>query len=211
MKLESFRKGPIRIFGVWFALSLFDLARTAERRLLGQNPKKYGVVAGYLAAFAAISSSIYYLPNYSWLESATAYHSALLMRFFGMPAIVKVTEAGVQLNQFLVDRPCTGIQVVATFAGILIPLPRLKLVKKVFGLALVVVGVYMANLARIVIQLRVYNEGYFDWTAIHGQGGVALGIVSVTFLVLLLDFFVPEFGDFVFSVLERAHRRSKPS
>lgn len=198
-----FHKSPIRLIGVWNTLSLFDLARTAGKLLLGQDPRKYGVVAGYLAAFATIASAIYYLPNYAWLESATAYHSALVMRFFGMSAIVKVTQAGVQLNQFLVDKPCTGVQVVATFAGILIPLPRLKWVKKVLGLALVVVGVYLANIARIVIQLWVYYAGFFDWTVIHGPGGIALGIVSVTCLVLLLDFLVPEFGDFVFSLLKR--------
>lgn len=160
------------------------------------------MVAGYLVSFATVASAIYYLPNYAWLESATAYHSALIMRLFGIPAVVKITQAGVQLNEFLVDKPCTGIQVVATFAGILIPLPRLGWVKKALGLVVVAVAVYLANIARIVIQLWVFYARIFDWTVIHGPGGVALGIISVTFLVLLVDRFVPEFGDFVFSVLK---------
>ncbi len=183
-------------------MSLFDLLRHAEQLLRGKGPRTYGLIAGYSASFAVIASALYYLPNYAWLESATAYHSALVMRFFGLPAVVKVTQAGVQLNEFLVDKPCTGIQVIATFAGILIPLPRLRWFKKALGLVVVAVAVYLANIARITIQLWVYYEGLWNWTVIHGPGGVALGIISVTFLVVLLDRFVPEFGDLLFSTLK---------
>mgnify|MGYP001026403807 CR=1 FL=1 len=184
-------------------MNFLDLARQAQQLLLGQDPRKYRFAVGYLVAFATIASVIYYLPNYAWLEYWTAYHSELVMRMFGMRATTTVTPAGTLLNEFLIDRPCTGIQVVATFAGILLPLPKLTWFKKALGLILVVVGVYLANIARIAIQLWVYYAGLFDWTSIHGPGGVALGIISVTLLVILLDRFVPEFGDFIFSVLKR--------
>jgi len=184
-------------------VSLLTWAREAQHLLLAQDTRKYALVAEYLAAFAAIASAVYYIPNYAWLESATAYHSALVMRFFRIPAVVKVTQGGVLLNEFLVDKPCTGIQVVATFAGMLLPLPNLTWARKFMGIILVVFGVYPANIVRIVVQLWVYYAGLFDWTVIHGPGGLALGIISVTLLVLLLDHFVPEFGDFVFSILKR--------
>jgi len=165
--------------------------------------KRYGFVAKYVTAFAVIASAIYYVPNYSWLEAATAYHSALVLNFFGIPAVVQLTANSALLNEFVVDKPCTGIQVVATFAGILLPLPRLSLVRKALGLVLVTVGVYVANIVRIVVQLWVYYAHFFDWTAIHGPGGMALGVLSVALLVILLDRFVPEFGDFIFSTLKR--------
>lgn len=183
-------------------MSFITWARQAQQLLLGQDPRKFRFVAGYLAAFATIASTIYYVPNYAWLESATAYHSAQVLNFFGVPAAVKVASEGVLLNEFVIDKPCTGIQVVATFAGILLPLPRLAWSRKALGLALVTVGVYLANVVRIVVQLWVYYAGLFDWTVIHGPGGVALGIISVTLLVILLDRFVPEFGDFVFSIIK---------
>lgn len=184
-------------------LSPFDLTRQALQLLSSQGSRKYGPVVGYVAAFAAIASGIYYLPDYAWLEYWTAYHSELALRFIGMAAIVKVTPTGVLLNEFLVDKPCTGIQVVATFAGFLLPLPKLTWMKKFVGLVLVTIGVYLFNVGRIVVQLWVYYAGLWDWTTIHGPGGVALGIVSVAALVILLDRVVPEFGDFVFSVLKR--------
>ncbi len=171
--------------------------------MLEQDPRKYGLVARYIGAFAAISSALYYLPNYAWLEYATAYHSALVMQFLGIPARVQVTSAGVLLNDFVVDKPCTGIQIVATFAGMLVPLPKLTWPKKALGLVLVAAGVYLANIVRIVVQLSIYYARLWNWTVIHGPGGVVLGIISVTLLVALLDHFVPEFGDFVFSVLKR--------
>jgi exosortase/archaeosortase family protein len=164
------------------------------------------LIGAYLAAFAAIASALYYIPNYSWLEYATAYHSEQLLRIVGIHATITVTSAGTMLNEFLVDKPCTGIQVVATFAGILIPLPKLSWIRKAMGLVLVTVGVYVANLARIVVQIWVYYAGLFDWTTVHGPGGVALGVISVAALIVLLDRFVPEFGDFVFSLLTRGKR-----
>ena len=184
-------------------MNFLGKAHQLEHLFFSQDLRKYGLVAGYLAAFAAIASAIYYLPDYYWLEYATAYNSEVVLKFLGIPAVVTFTPTGILLNEFVVDKPCTGIQVVATFAGILLPLPKLSWSRKVLGLLLVTAGVYLANIVRIVIQLWVYYTGFFDWTAIHGPGGVALGIVSVTLLVVLLDHFVPEFGDFVFSILKR--------
>ncbi len=176
--------------------------RELQRLVQNHNPRSFASICRYFVAFAAIASFIYYLPNYSWLEYATAVGSGLLLKFFGIHTVVTITSSGILLNEFLVDRPCTGIQVVATFAGLLIPLPRLAWTRKVVGLILVTAGVYLANIVRILVQIWIYYDGLFDWTTIHGPGGVALGIISVTFLVILLDHFVPEFGDFVISALE---------
>lgn len=176
--------------------------RLRDLRDLGLGQSSYALAAGYLIAFAVISSAIYYVPDYSWLEYATAFSSEWVLRIIGISAAVTRTPTGFWLNEFLVDKPCTGIQVIATLAGVLIPLPRLAWSRKILGLVLVAIGVYLANIIRIVIQLWVYYAGLFDWTAIHGPGGIILGIVSVASLVILLDRFVPEFGDFLFSMLK---------
>ncbi len=183
-------------------MSLLGWVRQAQELLLAQDQSKYYLAAGYLAALAAIASAIYYVPNYGWLEYATAYNSAQVMNFFGIPAVVRVNSNIVLLNEFVVDKPCTGIQVVATFMGILLPLPRLAWYRKAIGIVIVTLGVYVANIVRIVVQIWAYYAGFFNWTVIHGPGGVALGVITVTLLVILLDRFVPEFGDFVFSILK---------
>lgn len=193
----------VQLIGVLPLTSLFELACQGKGFIFEQDLRKYGLAVAYVGAFAVISSAIYYIPNYAWLEYVTAYHSALVMQFLGIPARVEVTSAGVLLNEFVVEKPCTGIQVVATFTGVLLPLPKLTWPKKVLGLILVAGGVYFANIARIVIQLSIYYSGFWNWTLIHGPGGEVLGITSVTLLVVLLDRFVPEFGELVFSVLKR--------
>jgi len=169
---------------------------------LGQRTRSFALATGYVVALAAIASVIYYVPDYAWLEYATASNSQWVLETIGIPAVVTRTPDGFWLNEFLVDKPCTGIQVIATFAGILIPLPGLSWYRKLLGLVMVAVGVYVANIVRIVIQLWVYYASLFDWTAIHGPGGIVLGVISVAFLVILLDRLVPEFGDFLFSLLK---------
>jgi exosortase/archaeosortase family protein len=184
-------------------MSFLGWVRQAQQLFLSQDERKYYLAAGYLATLATIASIIYYLPNYGWLEYATAYNSAQVMNFIGIPAVVKVNSNIILLNEFVVDKPCTGIQLVATFMGILLPLPKLAWFRKMIGIVIVTLGVYIANIFRIVVQMWVYYGGFFNWTVIHGPGGVALGIISVTLLVILLDRFVPEFGDFVFSIFKR--------
>jgi exosortase/archaeosortase family protein len=184
-------------------MSFLGWIRQAQQLRLALDQRKYYFAARYLAALATIASVIYFVPNYGWLEYATAYNSAQVMNLIGIPAIVSVNSNIVLLNEFVIEKPCTGIQVVATFVGMLLPLPRLAWHRKVIGVVVVSFGVYVANIVRIVVQIWVYYAGFFNWTLIHGPGGEVLGIISVTLLVILLDCFVPEFGDFVFSIFRR--------
>ncbi len=157
---------------------------------------KFAVLAPLIAA------SLYYLPNYNFLERLTAYHSALLLRLLGMEGTYGVVNGLPYVNEFQIVTECTGIQVVAVFAGILLPLPLIGWRRKLLVIGLVALSVYAANLVRIALEIWFLYRGILPWEMAHGPVGVLLGIVSVMFLVLLADRFIPQIGDFVFNAEE---------
>lgn len=69
----------------------------------------------YVAAVAIIILAIYYLPNYFFLERATADHTAFLLNFFGMKIQTKIIGENVYLANIKIVKDCTGVQVIAVF------------------------------------------------------------------------------------------------
>ena len=104
----------------------------------------------YLSAFIVIMLSIYYLPDYYYLKLAAAYNSAFLLKLLNFSGDVYTIGNRVFLNEVEIVRQCTGIQVIAVFAGIILPLPKVKWKIKLQALVVVAIALYVANVIRIV-------------------------------------------------------------
>ena len=155
----------------------------------------------YIFAVVALSASFYYLPNYFILEKITANHSSALLNWLGIPAASRVIEGRAFVNEFEIERMCTGIQVTAIFAGILLPFPKIAWRRKVIAIASVAVLIYFANIGRIALEVWLLYAGILPWYLAHYPTGLILGIFSVAFLVIMLDHFIPEIGDYAFKAV----------
>jgi len=155
----------------------------------------------YLSVMAALSASFYYLPNYFILEKITADHSAVLLNWIGIPAVSRVMDGRAFVNEFEIERMCTGIQVTAIFAGILLPFPKIAWRRKAMAIASVTVLIYFANIGRIALEVWLLYAGILPWYLVHYPTGLILGIFSVAFLVIVLDHFIPEIGDYAFKAM----------
>jgi exosortase/archaeosortase family protein len=156
----------------------------------------------FLGMTSAIALVVYYIPNYWFLENLTARHSALVMNMIGMKATVWYQGSDVFVNQFNVQRMCTGVQVIAVFLGIMVALPRTALRKKILAFATISIGVYLANIGRIVLEIWLLYSGLLPWSLAHYPTGFILGVFSVAFLVVVADHFMPAIGDMALSALE---------
>jgi exosortase/archaeosortase family protein len=156
----------------------------------------------YLAVMAALSASFYYLPNYFILEKITADHSAVLLNWIGIPAVSHVMDGRAFVNEFEIERMCTGIQVTAIFAGILIPFPRIAWRRNAAAIASVGLLIYFANIGRIALEVWLLYAGILPWYLAHYPTGLILGIFSVAFLVIVLDHFIPEIGDYTIKAMD---------
>ena len=159
-------------------------------------------IAFYVFVMAVLSASLYYLPNYFILEKVTADHSAILLNWIGIPAASRAVGSRAYVNEFEIERMCTGIQVTAIFAGILIPFPKIGWRRKATAIASVAVLIYFANIGRIALEVWLLYNGILPWYLAHYPTGLILGIFSVAFLVIVLDHFIPEIGDYAIKATE---------
>jgi len=156
----------------------------------------------FLGITSAIALALYYIPNYWFLENLTAQHSAMVMNMVGMRATVWYQGNDVYVNQFDVQRMCTGVQVVTVFLGIIVALPRTALKKKILAFGIIAISVYLANIGRIVLEIWLLYSGTLPWSLAHYPTGLILGVVAVAFLVVVADHFMPAIGDMAFSALD---------
>lgn len=170
-----------------------------------QREQIYGVLR-FLGISAAIALVLYYVPNYFFYEKLTAEHSAALMELIGMKAIVWIENGKVFLNQFEIQRMCTGVQVTAVFLGMIVAIPKVALRKRIFAFTIVAVSVYFANIGRIAFEIWLLYVGVLPWSLAHYPTGLILGVFSVAFLIIVADHFIPEIGDLALSALDRFRR-----
>lgn len=158
----------------------------------------------YVMQALAISLSVYYLPSYSWLEFVTAVHSGILLQLLGMPATIWSMGNSIFLNEVEIIRACTGGQVIAAFMGLLLPFPGVAWWRKLRAILIVALGVYILNVVRIVFELGILYRGILPWSLAHYPTGLILGIISVAILLIGADRFIPEFGDIVATLFDKA-------
>ncbi len=176
-----------------------------DRLALSQREQIYAV-ARFATIASIIAVGLYYIPNYFFLERLTADHSAILVHLMGIKASVWVQGNRVFLNEFEVERMCTGVQVITVFLGILVALPKVTIKKRALAFAVVATSVYFANIGRIALEIWLLYSGTLPWSLAHYPTGFILGIFSVAFLVVVADHFIPEIGDLAYSAFDAFNR-----
>jgi exosortase/archaeosortase family protein len=160
------------------------------------SPKK---LISYIAASVTIILIIYYLPNYFFLEKATADHTAFLLNVLGMNVQTRVVSENVFLANIKIVKDCTGVQVIAVFFGMLIPIPKAPLKKKLLTLGIVSILLYAANVVRIALEFSLVYLNILPWFLAHYPLSLLLGIIGVLTMVFVANRLLPEFGGFLFN------------
>lgn len=170
-------------------------------RVLGSRNYHPRKIIPYAAAAAVIILALYYLPNYFFLEKATADHAALLLNSIGIRVETRIINENVYLSQIEIVKDCTGVQVIAVFFGLIVPIPSAPLWKKLLALVIVSTLLYVANVLRIALEFSLLYLNILPWSIAHYPLSLLLGIIGVLALVFVSDRLLPEFGDFLFSVV----------
>ena len=117
----------------------------------------------YATALFGLAWFIYYLPDYTILEAMIAEHSAGILNAIGIPAETTIAPSGAYVNNVQIVRECTGIQVVAVFVGLLLPLPKVAWQVKLKAVAILSFAVYIANVLRVALELWLLYSGMLPW------------------------------------------------
>jgi len=164
-------------------------------------------VSQYLALASVIAAVLYYLPDYYLYEKVVAENSAALMQLIGIKSTIWTHGNQVFLNQFEIQRMCTGVQVMAVFLGIIVAVPKVPLRKRILAFTVVAVSVHVANIGRIALEIWLVYNGILPWSLVHYPTGLILGIFSVALLIVAADYFIPQIGDLAFSLIDGPRTR----
>ncbi|MBS7658171.1 MAG: exosortase/archaeosortase family protein [Candidatus Bathyarchaeia archaeon] len=151
----------------------------------------------YILAFTIISSTIYFLFDYGFLKAAIAEHSTGILNALGINSNFLVLNNRAFINQIEIVKECTGIQVIAVFSGLIIPLPKVSFKNKIKAITLVFFAVYLANVLRIVIEIWLLYKGILPWSQAHGPLGTLLSIISIVIFFLMTEKFIPEINYYI--------------
>ena len=154
----------------------------------------------YISLAVTIILLVYYFPNYYFLESAIASHSSMILSSLGFQAPARFVDGLAFVGNYSVVRDCTGIQVMAVFLGLILPLPKVGWAKKVLALSLLAGMLYGANLFRVVLEYYLVDAKILPWSLAHYPLSLVLGIIGVFLLVMVNNKIIPEFGEYVFSL-----------
>jgi exosortase/archaeosortase family protein len=169
----------------------------AENRLqLVMNAGRFLTVASTIAIL------LYYLPNYYLYEKIIAENSAVLVQLIGIKSTVWTQGNQVFLNEFEIQRMCTGVQVMAVFLGMIVAVPKVSWKKRILAFSIVAVSVHLANIGRIAFEIWLVYNGILPWSLVHYPTGLILGIFSVAILIIAADYFIPQIGDLAFSLID---------
>lgn len=154
----------------------------------------------YLIIAITITLLVYFLPQPFFLAIPTAVVSAVLLSWIGIPSValvdwifgvVYVYVIGFQYYQIV--RECTGIQVIAVFMGLILPLPRGTWSRKGLAVAVVTILLFVANVLRVVFEIWLVYMGILPWELAHYPMSFILGVVGVFVLCIVAIFLVPGF------------------
>ena len=163
----------------------------------------------YLIIAITITLLVYFLPQPFFLAIPTAAVSASMLAVMGIPSVsivdwinqaVFVSVIGFQ--QYQIVRECTGIQVIAVFIGLILPLPRGTWTRKFIAIIVVTVILFIANVLRVVFEIWLVYMGILPWELAHYPMSFVLGVVGVFVLcivaIVLVPGFIETFEDMIF-------------
>jgi exosortase/archaeosortase family protein len=174
----------------------------------------------YLIIAITITLLVYFLPQPFILAIPTAVVSSTILTWINilsvtlvdwMNGVVFVYVIGFQ--QFQIVRECTGIQVIAVFMGLILPLPRGTWSRKILAISIVTILLFFANVARVVFEITLVYMGILPWEIAHYPMSFVLGVVGVFILcivaILLVPGFIETFEDMIYYIFPQKPKTPK--
>ena len=180
------------------------MAPTNSIKMANQSDFKGTII--YISLATAITFVVYYMPSYYLLKSSIASFSSSILSLLGLAAPIQHIEGHVILGNYEIVRDCTGVQVIAVFLGLIVPLPKVSWKKKAYSLIVLGILIYLSNLFRVVLEYWLVENHILPYSIAHYPLSLIMGIIGVFFLVLINNSMIPEFGDYVFTTVRKLEK-----
>jgi archaeosortase A (PGF-CTERM-specific) len=196
------------------AIAIFLLFYLAYHEWLSIKFKKDLSCLKWIAGVAAISGIIYFgielTPLAMQLRLIVAAQSGGLLNFFTGGVHVNGVNIMYKQAYIILIFACTAVQSMVIFVGMILPLPKVNIKKKVYGLIVTVIPVYFLNLVRNVSVIYLTGEfgpGFFS--AAHNYIGKGGSIIVLILLLYIITKIIPEVFDEILNLTD-LYKRNGP-
>jgi len=169
----------------------------------------------WIAGASGLAGLIYFGLEHSilgdWLLKTVAEHSASTLNLI-MGDTYLVIEAGrhnvVYHGEYVVTIifACTALQAMVIFIGMIVALPKVDLKRKVIGLLITLLPIYILNLLRNAMVGWLIGEDITDFNMAHNVLSKAGALVTLIVLLFLLIKIIPEIFDEIICLTELPKR-----
>ncbi|MEF8847828.1 MAG: archaeosortase A [Candidatus Thermoplasmatota archaeon] len=166
----------------------------------------------WAAGTAAISGWIYFgieiTPLSTWLIEVVAQQSGSLLNLF--TGNVEVFGRNIFYDgkhSVSIIFACTAIQSMVIFVGIIFPLKKVEISRKIYGFLLTIIPVYLLNLIRNASIAYMMGEKVTSFSFAHnvlGKGGSLIALIVLLFIVAR---FIPEIFDEIYCLMDLPKRK----
>jgi len=167
----------------------------------------------WAAGAAAVAGLIYFsiekTPLAPWLIQLVAGQSAALLNLFtGNVTVQEGIHISYEGNYVVtIIFACTAVQSMVLFIGMILPLSKVELKRKIMALVITIVPVYLLNLVRNAGITYLLGTRITDFNMAHnviGKGGSLIALLILLFLVAKI---IPEVFDEIVSLADLPKRK----
>jgi archaeosortase A (PGF-CTERM-specific) len=167
----------------------------------------------WIAGASALAGLIYFIVDLTPLAEAliniVSVHSGWLLNMFICnvtidPPIISYLEASIRIIF-----ACTAVQSMVLFVGMILPLPQVRAKRKLTGVLITVIPVYVLNLVRnasIVYLVGIYGRSFFGIA--HNYIGKAGSLIALIILLFIVAKILPEIFDNILELIDLPKRKA---
>lgn len=188
-------------------IGIFVLFYFAYREWWSIRTKRYEKSLQWIAGASAISGLIYFIIEQTSVApliiNSVAWQSGMLLSFFTGPVNINPPYLSYLSAHIRIIFACTAIQSMVIFVGMIIPLPNVSWNRKIKGLLVTILPVYVLNLIRnagITYLVGIYGDEFFSIA--HNYIGKGGSLVALIILLLILTKILPEVFDYILELVD---------
>ena len=195
-------------------VGVYVLAYIAYHEWLSSKRNEEISCLNWIAGAAFIAGIIYFgverTPLEFWLRQVVASHSGW---FLGLVTGETVVVGGAEnLNIYYKDAniflifACTAVQAMVIFVGMIIPLQKVDTKRKIIGLSITVIPVYILNFMRNALVAFLVGNNITDFSLAHNVIAKAGSLIVLIVLLLVVVKIIPEIMDEIYCLIDLLKR-----
>ncbi len=202
--------------GVVCIIGVYVLCYFAYHEWLSIKRKENMKSLNWIAGASAIAGIIYFGIEMTflaeWLQQVVADQSAAVLNAIIGNAHIEPGTTNILLDghyAVTIIFACTAIQAMVIFIGMIGALPKIDIKRRVIGLIITVVPIYILNLFRNAMVAFLVGRNITDFTIAHNVLSKIGALITLIVLLLIVIKIIPEIFDEIVSLTD-IYKRNGP-